>query len=160
MSTVTEICLALKEILETLPGVDKASISEYVPPVETESIALLITPYRQRDLFEVDTANPMLILQSHQIYCEFWVKLDTAAVPATMERAREIGQAAARRLLKENRKATKLNDTVSVIGHYGINSSTPRIEVKVHDRPIRVNNVPFIVADMTVPVIDYADGEV
>jgi hypothetical protein len=158
MSTVTEICLALKALLETIPDVDESSIDSFFPAATTRKVALIIPPFGHRTRVEAKTAQRAVLYQSHRIRCEFWVKVDNGNLQATSARAREIGLAACRLLMREDAHSNPLRDTVSKVGFYGLDGPGPALEVEVTDRPVQIGQVPYIVATVLVGVIDYADA--
>lgn len=155
MSTVSQIANALKARLETLPGVDQASTDSYLPPVETDDIALVIPPLGQETQVWTQTARRTPLFQSHRIRCEFWVKLVTGNLPLTLQRTREIGLMAIRDLLAE----PTLNGTVQSIGHFGPGSNQVSITCDVADVPVQIAGVPYLVATVLVPLTDYADPD-
>lgn len=154
MSTVSQICEALRVRLSTLPGVDQSTIDEYLPPVKTEMIALVIPPLDQKSQTWWVSARRTPLFQSYKIRCEFWIKLDTANLSLTLQRAREIGRLAIRALIAE----PTLSGAVQLVGVYG-RDAKPLIETEVADRPITIAGVPYMVATIVVPVTDYADPD-
>lgn len=154
MSTVTTIVTRLKERLATLPDVDQASIDTYLPPVETERIALIIPPLGQETRVDAQTPTRTINLQSHRIRCEFWVKIDTGKLALTLRRAREIGLDAIWLLLTDQ----TLGGVVSHVGNYGQGSNQKTLTAEVADIPIEIGGVPYIVVTVIVPLIDYADA--
>ncbi len=154
MSTVTQIANRLKDRLSSLPGVDKASIDSYLPPVETRQIALIIPPFRQETRVDARTPTRKTNLQSHRIPCEFWVKLNTGNLAYSLQRAREIGLEAIQVLLQDQ----SLGGTVSHVGHFGQGSDQLTISADIADMPVEIAGVPYIVVTVLVPVIDYADA--
>lgn len=154
MSTITQIVSRLKERLSSLPGVDKASIDSYLPPVETQQIALIIPPFRQETRVDVQTPTRAINIQSHRIPVEFWVKVNTGRLAYTLQRAREIGLEAIRLLMTDQ----TLGGVVSHIGNFGQGSNQKTLTADVADMPIEIAGVPYIVVTVMVPVIDYADA--
>lgn len=73
MATVTSIATALKTQLTTLSYVDQSSITQFLPAIETQKVALIIPPYGQRDAGTYLTMTKMEMI--HRIRCEFWVRL-------------------------------------------------------------------------------------
>lgn len=154
MSTVTQIANRLKERLSTLPDVDQASIDTYLPPVETERVALIIPPLGQETRVDARTPTRNINLQSHRIRCEFWVKVNTGKLALTLGRAREIGLEAIRLLLTDQ----TLGGVVSHVGHFGQGSNQLTMTAEVADIPIEIGGVPYLVVTVIVPVIDYAEA--
>ena len=154
MSTVNQIVSALKAKLETLPGVDASSSDVYLPPVESQSIALIIPPFGQETRVEALSARRGQLMQSHRIRCEFWVKINTGDLATTLARAREIGLLACRALIADQ----SLGEKVSRVGFYGHGSEGPRVDVEVTDRPVQIAQAPYIVVTVIIGVIDYSDA--
>lgn len=155
MSTVSQICEQIRARLATLPDVDKSSIDLYFPPIETQRIALIIPPFGQQTQVHTLTSGRKQIFQSHRIRCEFWIKLDAGKLALCLQRAREIGQEAARLLIVE----PGLSGTTSHVGHYGPGGSAPMITAEVADQAAEVGNASYLVCVMTVPVIDYDEDD-
>lgn len=155
MSTVSQICEALRVRLAALPGVDQSSIDSYLPPVETDGIALVIPTLGMETQVWSQTARRTPLFQSHRIRCEFWVKLNTGNLRLTLERAREISLMAIRDLLAE----PTLNGVVQHVGHFGPGSNQLAISAEVTEVPVQIAGVPYLVATVIVPVTDYADPD-
>lgn len=154
MSTVTQIATRLKDRLSTLDGVDRASIDVYLPPVETEQIALIIPPLRMESRVDAMTPTRNINMQSHRIPCEFWVKVNTGKLTWTLQRAREIGLEAIQLLLADQ----TLGGVVSHVGNYGQGSNQKTLTADVADLPVEIAGVPYLVVTVIVPVIDYAEA--
>lgn len=154
MSTITQIVEALATLLTTLDEVDQVAVDSYLPPVKTQTVALVFPPFGQESLVQATTPARSVLMQSHRIPCEFWCKLSTGNVATTVLRAREIGLAAIRLLVSDQ----SLGGTVSRVGHYGEGSNRLAISALVEDRPVEVGGVPYIICKVVVPVIDYANA--
>lgn len=159
MSTVHQVKLALKSLLSQISGVDQAELDNYLPPVKTQKIALVIPPFGQ--LTRVDqltsTGNRFArkpVMQSHRIRCEFWVKIDTGNLALTLQRASDIPLEAIQLLMMNQ----TLGGAVSHVGNYGQGDNNKSIESETIDQPIQVAGVAYIVVVVNVPVIDYADA--
>jgi hypothetical protein len=152
MTTLTQVALRLKSMLETLPGVDQADLDSYLPPIATASIALVIPPFRTQIRVEPWGAARGHLQQSYRVPCEFWVKLDTGNLDQCLQRARDIGLYAAQALMSD----PDLNGKVRRTGNFG-GDNRPGIEIEIVDRPVAIAGVPYIVVTVLVPIIDYAD---
>lgn len=154
MSTILQIVNELATLLTTLSDVDQVAIDSYLPPVKTQTVALVFPPFGQESMIQATTPTRTVLMQSHRIPCEFWCKLSTGNIPVTVLRAREIGLSAIRLLISNQ----SLSGTVSRVGHYGEGSNRLSISAIVEDRPVEVGGVPYIICKVVVPVIDYADA--
>lgn len=154
MSEIGVICEAIKLRLASLPDVDQAATDSYLPPVNTEKIALVIPPFEQASITWRMTAKLGPVFRSHRIRCEFWVKVDTGNLALTISRAREIGQRATTALLLDR----TLEGAIQNIGVYGPGDAGMRIESEIASTPITIAGVPYIVHTLIVPVTDYADA--
>lgn len=148
MSTVTQICAALETTLSAIAAIDKTSILEYLPPIETESAALIITPFNQEDRFFFGGSRSMLI-QGHTIVCEIWCKHsgDTAA---TFTLARDVATAAVH-ILANNQT---LDGTVQNVGFDSPESSF-RIVSNTSDNFVKIGGVSYLPIQLKVPVLDF-----
>ena len=159
MSTVTQIKLALKARLAKLTDVDQAEIDSYLPPVLTKRIALVIPPFDQQTRVDIVTANnsrfgPKVVMQSHRLRCEFWVKVDTGNLAQTLRRASDIPLEAIHSLMLDQ----ALGGVVSRVGNFGAGDNRWSITSETIDRPVEIAGVPYIVVVVNVPVIDYAEA--
>lgn len=158
MSTVTQIKMALKARLATLTDVDQAEIDSYLPPVLTKRIALVIPPFGQETRVDYVTSSgsrfaQKVVMQSHRLRCEFWVKVDTGNLAQTLRRASDIPLEAIRLLMGDQ----ELGGAVSRVGNFGAGDNRWSITSETIDRPVEIAGVPYIVVVVNVPVIDYAD---
>lgn len=153
MSTVTQICDALITRLAALPNVDQCSRDVYLPLIESQRICLIIPPLGQQTQVWTQTARRTPLFQSHRIRCEFWVKLDSGNMAATLAMTREIGLLAIRSLLDE----PTLGGVVQSVGHFGPGSNQMSIECDVAETPVVASKVPYLVATVIVPLTDFAD---
>lgn len=158
MSTVAQIKRALLDRLATLADVDQAEIDNYVPPIRTKKIALVIPPFGQETRVDVLTSagsrwqpGSQKTMQSHRLRCEFWVKIDTGDLAGTLQRASEIPLDAIALLMRDQ----TLNGTVDRVGNFGQGDNRWSISSETIDRPIQVAGVPYVVVVVNVPVIDY-----
>jgi hypothetical protein len=150
MATVTEIAGLIQTALLALDDVDQADINSYLPPIKTQSVALVIPPLDQKTRAYTPTAGRGTWIFWHQIRCEFWVKLNAGDISSAVQKAREIGLQAINVLLTD----ATLNNNSLRIGWYG-QSTGQVIEADVTDRPIEVGGVPYFVATVYVSITDY-----
>ena len=134
MSTVSEIVTALAARLALLPDVDQSDLNSYLPPVKTQKCALVIPPFEQETLVQAMTPPRNVLVQSHRIRCEFWCKLNTGDLPATIMRAREIGLAAIRLLIADQ----SLGGVVQSVGHFGLGSNRLEMTANVASVPVDI----------------------
>lgn len=156
MSTVTQIITQIVAVLDDISDIDTTSISEFLPPVTTQKVALIVPPIGMRGHIGWATPDRDPRFQSHRIPCEFWIKVDTGNLSSCMERGREICLTAARKLIDSG----NLNGTVMSVGYMLINgeSDGPDLEYRVDDELITVGKSPYIRATLFVPVVDYASA--
>lgn len=158
MTTATQIKKALKSLLSTITDVDVATVDNYLPPVETRAIALVIPPFGQQHRFDVLTTGgsrfvpeQKTVMESHRIRCEFWVKLDSGKLALTLAKASDIaGEAIALLLAHQN-----LSGLIDRMGSYGSGADRQTIDSEVIDRPIEIAGIPYIVVTVNVPMIVY-----
>ena len=154
MSSVNDIAAAVLATCSALAAVDQASLSEYLPSVTTESVALIIPPFGQTTRVESVGVGNAVYVQSHRLRCEFWVKINTGALATTLAKAREIGLDAAKALLEDK----TLGGTVSYVGFYGNDGVGPAIDIDVATVPVQIGQGLFIIATLFLPVVDMQPG--
>ena len=141
MATVTSIVTGLQTALNTLSDVDQSSISDFLPPVKTQCVALCIVPLGQETEAEFEDLSGSTLVFSHRIPCEFWVKHDAGDVATTQQRAREI-----------------IHDAIKVLAQNdGTNYTLDfefTFESQVSDQFIDVGNSTYLLATLIVPVRD------
>lgn len=151
MATVATIAGLLSTVLGALDGIDQTSIYGYLPPVKTDSIALVIPALGQQTQVITNTPARGTRIKYHRIQCEFWVKVNAGNADNATILARDIGLTAIEALLVND----ALNNESYKIGHYG--SGTPQfIEAQVADAPIVVKGVDYVVVTVFVPIVDYS----
>lgn len=151
MATVATITGLLKSVLGNISGVDQVSDEGYLPPVKTESVALVIPPYQQRTSAVRQAATRGTWLLYHRIRCDFWVKLNSGSPATAVTYARELGRAAIVVLLTDS----TLNNNTYQVGYSGAN--TPQeIEAEVAETPIVSNGLEFFLVSIFVPIVDYS----
>ncbi len=149
MSTVAEICTALSTTLSGISAIDQASITEYLPPVNTQSAALIITPFGQEDRFYFVSA--LVLAQAHTIICEIWCK-HSGNTAATFTLARDVSTSAVRALMANS----DLGGVVQSVG-FASPSSGFEITSDIADNFVKVGGVSYLPVRLKVPVLDYAD---
>lgn len=139
MATVTSIATALQTALDTLAAVDQSSISDFLPPLTTQSVALCIVPMQQETSAEFEDLSGSTLVYTHRIPCEFWVKHVQGAVATTHQRAREINHDAIKVLAQSDGTGYTLSFDFA-------------FEAQVSDQFVEVGNNPYLVATLIVPV--------
>lgn len=151
MATVSTITGLLLATLSALAAVDQASDESYLPPIETQAVALVIPPHGQRTQVATMTPGRGTRIKYHRIRCEFWVKLNPGDPSVGVDYAREIGLQAIEALLVDD----TLNNGSYRIGFYG--TDTPQaIEADVTEEPIRIKGADYLVATVYAPIVDYS----
>jgi len=98
MSDVTVQVEALVATLQAaLPEVDAASVSGYLPAIDTEHVALIGTALGHTDDAYIYGSGYMHVV--HRVPLEFWVKFDVGDQAAGIALARNIGYRAMRALV-------------------------------------------------------------
>ena len=94
--TLTAIVDAMLAVIETLDDVDTVSSSDFTPAITTARIAALSPAFGIEIDYRWDTFDELSFV--YRIPIEFWVK-HSGQPSATMQRARDIGDAALSALL-------------------------------------------------------------
>lgn len=140
MATVTSIATALKTtLLNGLSDVDYASIDEFLPPIKTRKVALIIVPNGQETSIRFESLAATTLHFTHRIPCEFWVKHTQGDAATTQQRARDIARLAAVELAQNDGSSYDLDFDLAV-------------ESQIADQYIEVGGVPFLVVTLLVPV--------
>ena len=141
MTAPTTIVNAILSAIDAgVADVDATSATDFTPAVTTRSVAALSPAFDLSTSFEWDTLGTAEIVAVHRIPIEFWVKHD--GKPATtMQRARDVGAAALLALVAADGTGYTLNYSESVTFAVDPGLTT-------------INSVSWLVANMTVAVID------
>jgi hypothetical protein len=146
---VTTLVGTLRTLLAAIADVDQASVNEYLPPIQTAKIALIIPPFRQRTRVRLGSTNSTsgtgdtgFYYHLHRIPCEFWVK-HTGNNADTWTLAREIGVEACAVLAQSS----------------NIDLVNNEIEAEVADMPVVVGSATYFVVTVFPEIIQrYAGG--
>lgn len=91
MATPTSIATAIAGVVDDLAIVDYASVSDFMPAVQTASVAALVVPFGQKSTGQiVPTMGNTYVEMVHIFPVEFWVKHAQGTVSTTTQRARDI----------------------------------------------------------------------
>jgi hypothetical protein len=147
-TSLTDVANALATILGTIPDVDATSIDSYLPVPDSQKICLMVVPFSMTGVMEYGGMGRQSLVHSHQMVCEFWVKVNMGNQAAAMTRGRDIClQAMA--LLSQNHT---LNGTVQTIGSTQLAQQNTIGRYDVLPRYEERNTIPFIIARLFVPI--------
>ena len=150
MSTLTQITAAIKIRLEALPDVDHASIDGYLPPVNTQKVALVMPAMGMSGTVGAPVGLKTRLV--HRIPCEFWVKVNNGDLVATMRRGREICLDAAAELQSSAVVGSALDGTVT---SFGDGAGSDPFVWSVDDNIIDTGKAAYIRATLFVTVTEW-----
>ena len=134
----TIVATLLSTLNTALSDVDLVSQSNFMPPINTASVALLAVPFS----YQVNGAWETLggtMRQVHRVQLEFWVKHIQGQAATTSALAFDIGTKAMRALI--NADGT------------GFDLDYEPMEYTVDANPVTINNLPWLVGTLAVGVV-------
>lgn len=147
-TSITDVATALESILSALSDVDKTSILDYVPPLTSAKVTLIVVPFGQSGAMDFAMLGRYSTVHAHRIPCQFWVKSDLGKVPTAMQRARDI-PLQAMRLLAAN---PTLNGTVLQLGSTLLGNLGKVGQYEIQPLFNERDQIPYIVVTVYVPV--------
>lgn len=150
MSSTVQIVLALKTTLATVPGVDKSSTDEYLPPINTADTALIIPAFGQESEYGTNSFSNTSTYQTHRFRCEFWVKHKGNNADLT-QRARERAAAATKAVTND----PTLGGVVETIGWYNGKSFDPTMRAEIADNLVTIGPASYLPVTLFVTVTDF-----
>lgn len=140
MATVSSIASAIATVVDGVTGVDYASSTDYMPGVQTQSIAALVVPMSQASSGDIHmTLAGGKVEMVHRLPVEFWVKHAQGSASTTMQRAANIGTLAIAALLASDGSGYSL-------------APGSTFEETIDNTFIEVGGQPYLVATLIVPV--------
>ena len=128
----------LSTINTALTEVDVVSQSEFMPSITTNGVACLAVPLGYQAIGTWETLGGTLRIV-HRIQLEFWVKHVNGKAATTAEYAMNVGTKAMRALIDGDGTGYELD--------------YESMEYAVDANPVTVNNLPWIVGNLTVGVV-------
>ena len=140
MANVQSLAEAVAAVVSTIEGVDRCSVTDFTPALNTQAIAAMIVPMGQSSAGRiVSTLSNRYLEMTTTLPVEFWVKHAQGDPATTMRRARNVGTDAIAALLAADGTGYEL-------------APDAEITESIESAFVEVSGQPYLVATVRIPI--------